>query len=49
MVVGVPPYPGSGACFVTYGDQDLVFLWALLMVWDAGKRKYAIPSFPSRL
>ena len=46
MVVGaLHPSTGMG-CFVRYGGQDLVFLWALLMLWDAGKHKCVIP-FPS--
>ena len=46
MVDGAPQHPGSKGCFVMYGSQKLVLLWALRMLWDAGKHKYVIP-FPS--
>jgi hypothetical protein len=36
MVVGAP-YPGYKGCFVVYYSQDIVFLWVLLLVWDASK------------
>jgi len=37
MIVGAPPYPGFKECFLTYGNQDIVFLWVLLIIWDARK------------
>ena len=39
MIVGAPPYPGYRACFVTNGSQDMVFVWALLIIWDGRKYK----------
>jgi hypothetical protein len=46
MVVVAVPYPGYKGCFVTHGNESIVYLWALLMVWDAGKCQFLIP-FPS--
>ena len=46
-VVGAPPYPGFNGCFQTSANQDIVFLWAILLIWDACKREYAIQSCPS--
>ena len=42
MVVGAPPYPGYRGCFVTNGNQDMVFIWALLIIWDGRKYKYIV-------
>jgi hypothetical protein len=42
MAVGAPPYPGFKGCFLTYANQEIVFLWALLIIWDARKCEYAI-------
>jgi hypothetical protein len=47
MVDGAPRHPGSKGCFVRYGSQKLVLLWALRMLWDAGKYKCVIPFFSS--
>ncbi|KIM35953.1 hypothetical protein M413DRAFT_32088 [Hebeloma cylindrosporum] len=33
--VGAPPYPGFKGCFLTDSNEDIVFLWALLITWDA--------------
>ena len=41
-VVGAPPYPGFKGCFVMHASQDIVFLWVLLLVWDAHRCKYII-------
>jgi len=45
-VVGAPPYPGFNGCFQAYANQDIVFLWAILLIWDARKREYAIQCRP---
>ena len=37
MVVGAPLYPGYKGCLVTSAGQNIVFLWVLLLVWDASK------------
>ena len=42
MVVGPPPYPGLNGCFLTHANQDIVFIWAILIIWDARKCEYAI-------
>ena len=46
-VVGAPPYPGFSGCFLTYVNQDIVFLWAILIIWDARKCEYALQPRPS--
>ena len=46
MVVVAAPYPGYEGCFMTHGNGRIVYLWAILMVWDAGRCQYVIP-FPS--
>ncbi|KIM35814.1 hypothetical protein M413DRAFT_428309 [Hebeloma cylindrosporum] len=33
--LGAPPYPGFRECYVTFVNQDIVFIWVLLIVWDA--------------
>jgi len=45
IIVGAPPYPGYSRCFMLYGTHDLVPLWALVIVWNGGKRKCVV-SFP---
>lgn len=35
ITFGVPPYPGFQGCFPTSADRDIVFLWVLLIFWDA--------------
>ena len=40
--VGTLPYPGFKGCFLTSANQEIVFLWALLIFWDARKCEYAI-------
>ena len=47
MAVGTPSYPGYKGCFMTHASQGMVFLWALLMLWDAGKRRRYVIPFPS--
>jgi hypothetical protein len=42
MVVGAPPYPGFKGCSVTYASQDMVLIWALLIIWDARKYKFIV-------
>jgi len=42
MVDGAPPYPGFKRCFVIYRSQKFIFIWVLLLVWDARKCKYII-------
>ena len=47
IVVSAPPYPGYWGCFRMYGgSQNLIVLWALLIIWDASKHKCVTP-FPS--
>ena len=41
-VVGAPPYPGFNGCLMTSANQDIGFLWAILLIWDARKCEYAI-------
>ena len=41
-VVGPPPYPGFNGCFLMYVNQDVVFVWAILLIWDARKCQYTI-------
>jgi hypothetical protein len=38
VVAALPP----GGCFVTHGNEIIVYLWALLMAWDAGKHQCVI-------
>ena len=40
--VGAPPYPGFKGCLLTHANQEIVFLWALLIIWDARKCDYVI-------
>ena len=42
MVVGAPPYPGFKGCFITYASQNIMFIWVLLLAWDARKCKYIV-------
>ena len=45
IVVSAPPYPGYWGCFKMYGgSQNLIVLWALLIIWDAGMHKCVISS-----
>ena len=37
MLVGVAPHPELKGCFVAHTTQDIVFLWALLIIWNARK------------
>jgi len=46
MVVGVAPYLDLQWCFKVHANHDIVFLWALLIVWDAGKYECAIHVVP---
>ena len=43
---GAPPYPGFKGCFLTRANPNIVFLWAILLVWDARKFSicYSMPS-----
>ena len=41
-VVGAPPYPGFNGCLMTSANQDIGFLWAILLIWDTRKCEYAI-------
>ena len=41
-VVAAPPYPGFQGCFMTSANKDVIFLWTILLIWDARKREYAI-------
>lgn len=34
ITFGDPPYPGFKSCFLMHSNKDLVFLWALLIIWD---------------
>ena len=45
--VRAPPYPGFNGCFLTYANQDIVFTWVILLIWDARKCEYAIQWHPS--
>jgi len=43
MVDGPLPHPGFKGCFIrTVTNQNFVFLWVLLLVFDARKCKYII-------
>ena len=42
LLVGAPPYPDFTGCFGMHLNQDIIFLWALLIFWDARKYKYSI-------
>jgi len=46
MEDGAPPYPGFKGCFLTKASPNIVFLWVLLMVWDARKFQYVIRCHP---
>jgi len=47
MVDGPLPHPGFKGCFIhTVTNQNFVFLWVLLLVFDARKCKYII-KWPS--
>jgi hypothetical protein len=41
-VVGSPPYPEFNGCFLTSDNQEIVILWAILVIWDACEYEYAI-------
>ena len=45
MVVAAPPFPEYKGCFVTSAGQEIVFLWVLLLVWDARKCNCIIKKF----
>jgi len=46
MEDGAPPYPGFKGCFLK-STPNTVFLWVMLMVWDARKFQYVIRCHPS--
>jgi hypothetical protein len=35
LTYGAPPYPGFNGCFLTYANQDVVYTWVILLIWDA--------------
>ena len=42
IVVGALPYPGFKGCFIMYTSQNIMFIWVLLLAWDACKCKYIV-------
>jgi hypothetical protein len=46
MIDGPPPYPGFNGCFLMYASNKFVFIWVLLLVWDARKCKYILLNVP---
>ena len=46
MVVGVAPYLDLQWCFKVHANHDIVFLWVLLIMWDARKCECAIHVVP---